>query len=179
MVGFIISDIISFTLLSIILIPTLGKSMARSEEIKSLFNYSFPFYGTSILAYFSVNIDIYLLMYLSGLYAVGIYSPAILFASTLVVVLAAMGDAMLPYSSRIYGSLGSKSLRDITHFLSRYTFLFFFPIGFILIGSANVLITLIFGNNYDDSIIPAIILSTTVTLTALEPLFNNILMVCW
>jgi O-antigen/teichoic acid export membrane protein len=175
-IGFIVSDAICTIILSVVLVPKFGKKIPSVKDINLLFHYSFPLYGSYIMGFLSVNLDYYLLLYLSNLFAVGIYSPAVLVATSLIVILTAMGDVMLTYSSRIYGRSGIESLGKVSNFASRYVFLIFLPLGFMIVANTQPLILFFFGNKYIDSTFPAMILASSVTLTALGSIFNNILM---
>jgi teichuronic acid exporter len=175
-IGYIIADAASCILFSVGLAPKLGKHMRLSiSYIKSVFGYSFPLYGANLLRYVSISIDYYLLLFLSNLYVAGIYTPAILLANALSIILIAAGDTMVPYSSRVYGISGPESLKRILHFVSRYVFLLFIPLGFIVVVNTEALIMLFFGSKYSESISPAIIIASVITLTSVGPIFDSVL----
>ncbi|OLD41380.1 MAG: hypothetical protein AUI60_01820 [Thaumarchaeota archaeon 13_1_40CM_2_39_4] len=173
-IGWIIGDVLSLALYAYILVPNIRKG--KIIEIKPFFKYSLPLYGSAILDFLSLNLDRYLLLFLSNLHEVGIYSPAVLIGTVLLVFLHSLDQALLPYFSRIYGKSGSDSLQDLSRFVSRYLFLIFQPLGFSTLVFAQPLIEVILGGKYHESIYPSAIIILAITLTAVGTIFNNILM---
>lgn len=174
-IGWIIGDVLSLSMYAYVLMPNSIRG-GSSSEIKPLFKYSLPLYGSSVLDFLAVNLDRYLLLFLSNLHDVGIYSPAILIGTVLAVMLGSLDQALLPYFSRIYGKSGTDSFKDLSRFVSRYLFLIFLPIGFITLVFAQPLITIILGGKYFESIYPSAIIILAITLTSVGTIFNNILM---
>lgn len=173
--GLIIGDGITSVLY---IYPLLSKIKGARVDIlilKSLARYSAPLYGSLILNYLSTKVDIYLLLILSSLYLVGVYSPAVYIASTFFIFLSALEQALLPYTSRIFGNAGLNSMSNSSLVATRYLFLFYIPLGFLIISSCPSLIPLILGDRYSDSVIPTIIILISITLTSIGTVFNNLL----
>jgi O-antigen/teichoic acid export membrane protein len=173
-IGWISADLVYLLMFVYVLMPHLRGSF--TYDIRSLFSYSLPLYGSTILDYLAVNIDRYLLLILSGILAVGIYSPALSAGSVFFMILTSLDNALLPYFSRLYAAHGSKSLNELSRYASRYIFLVFFPIGFGGVALVPNFLILIYGDKYAGSIYPSIIIIVAITLTSIGTLFNNILM---
>jgi O-antigen/teichoic acid export membrane protein len=135
-----------------------------------------PLYGSSILDYLSRELDVYLLLILSSLSVVGIYSPAVFLGTMLFLIQTSLDQSLAPFFSRVYGKSGIKAFEDLSKFASRYIFLIYLPIGAIALASTPVLLTGILGERYSDSISPSIVIIFAITLTSLIAVFNNILM---
>jgi O-antigen/teichoic acid export membrane protein len=173
-IGFIVGDAASL-LISVYGLRPIIFASRLSREIRALFRYSLPLYASYILNFLSVNIDYYLILSLSGLSTAGIYSPAVFFATLLVTALAALEQALLPFFSRIYGKSGLGTLENLSHVISRYIFLIYFPMGFAILASAPLIISEILGERYIGSILPSMTLILAITLTSIGTVFNNIL----
>jgi O-antigen/teichoic acid export membrane protein len=173
-IGWIIGDVLCLAMFAYVLVPNIRRGI--THEIKPLFEYSLPLYGSAILDFLAVNLDRYLLLLLSNLHEVGIYSPAILIGSVLAVMLGSLDQALLPYFSRIYGKSGADSLQNLSRFVSRYLFMIFLPVGFTTLVFAQPLITIILGGKYYESAYPSVIIILAITLTSIGTIFNNILM---
>jgi stage V sporulation protein B len=175
-IGFIIGDAAGLAVFLYTLLPKIRKSPASIREMRPLFSYSIPLYGYSVLFYLSTELDIYLLLILSSLSVVGIYSPAVFLGAILFLVLTSLDQSLAPLFSRVYGKSGINSLQNLSKFASRYIFLIFLPIGFTVLASAPVILTGVLGERYSDSIYPATIIILVITSVPMTPVFNNILM---
>jgi O-antigen/teichoic acid export membrane protein len=177
LLGFIVGDSVGVTIFLYALKPNImsGKS-ASYKEMKPLFNYSLPLYVYSLLVYLSTEIDIFLLLVMTSLSVVGIYSPAVFLATLLFFGQTAIDQSIGPLFSRIYGNSGIKSLENLSKFASRYIFLVYLPVGFSLLASTPLILTGILGERYFDSIWPSTVIIIAVIGTAMTPVFNNILM---
>jgi stage V sporulation protein B len=174
--GFVIGDGLCVVLFLYSLMPKLTKKPSRIREMKPLFSYAIPLYGSSVLGYLSRELDVYLLLILSSLSVVGIYSPAVYIGTMLFLVQTSLDQSVAPFFSRIYGKSGINAFEDISKFASRYIFLIYFPIGFITLACTPVLLTGILGERYADSIYPSIVIIIAITITSNIAVFNNILM---
>jgi O-antigen/teichoic acid export membrane protein len=179
-IGLIVGDAIALSLFVIALIP---KILVRDRlpllstltELKPLFKFSFPLYGAMILNFVSSRIDIYFLMILSTLYAVGIYSPALFVANTFLLILIAIDQGLLPVTARFFGKNGLVNFKYISRSASRYLFLFYFPLGITIAASAPSLIAIVMGERFIDSTYPVMIIVIAITLTSPVIIFNNLL----
>jgi O-antigen/teichoic acid export membrane protein len=177
MIGFIVGDSIGMIIFLYALKPNItSRKSASYKEMKPLFSYSLPLYGYSLLVYLSTEIDIYLLLVMTNLSVVGIYSPAVFLATLLFFGQTALDQSLAPLFSRIYGKSGIKPLENLSKFASRYIFLVYLPIGFSLLASTPVILTGILGERFTDSIWPATVIIIAVVGTAMTPVFNNMLM---
>jgi O-antigen/teichoic acid export membrane protein len=181
LIGLIIGDAIGLSLFVITLAPRIlvrrnTVSLASSLlELKPLFNFSLPLYGAQILNFVSSKVDIYFLMLLSTLYAVGIYSPALFVENAFLLILIAIDTGLLPITARIFGKSGLVNFKYISRFSSRYLFLFYFPLGVAIAVSAPSLIVMVMGERFIDSTSPVMILVIGITLTSPVVIFNNLL----
>jgi O-antigen/teichoic acid export membrane protein len=145
------------------------------SELKSLIRYSFPIYGSMILNFLSTRLDVYLLLALSSLSVVGVYSPAVFISNTFFLILAAMDQALLPFTSRMFGTSGLDRFKFSSKLLSRYLFLFYFPLGFAIASSAPSLVVVILGDRFYESAYPITIIVIAITLTSMSAVFSNFL----
>ena len=114
-------------------------------------------------------------MVLSTMYMVGIFSPAVFVATTFLILLVAMDQALLPITSRMYGKSGTDSFKFSTRYVTRYLFLFYFPLGFALAASTPSLVSIIMGDRFSESVYPIIIIVISITLTSPGVVVNNLL----
>jgi O-antigen/teichoic acid export membrane protein len=149
--------------------------MYAISELRPLLKYSLSIYGNMILNALSTKVDVYLLLILSSLYVVGIYSAAVFIANTFLLVLSSMDQALLPYTATIFGKSGVQSFKKMSRMMSRYLFLFYFPIGFAIASSAPSLIVLTVGSRFEDSAYALAIIVISITLTSMTTVFNNLL----
>lgn len=171
--GLIIGDVASL----VMYVNALKSKIRRGNsihQIKPLLKYSMPLYGSTVLSLLATSADNYLVLILSGLYAAGIYSPAMAMGTILVGMLGALGDSLLPYFSRIHGKSGLKSLSESAKPASRYVFLIYVPFGIATLVSAPSLITGIFGERYSESTYPAVLIILAITITSVGTVFNYI-----
>jgi O-antigen/teichoic acid export membrane protein len=173
--GLIIGDGITLVMYIYSLLPKIRNSKSKWSDLKPLLGYSIPLYGSMILNFLATRVDVYLLMILSSLYAVGIYSPAVFIANTIFIVLSSLDQALLPYTSRLYGKSGIDSLRNSSKFASRYLFLFYLPLGFAISSSAPTLLAGVLGERFSDSAYATVIIVMAITLTSVGSVFNNLL----
>jgi O-antigen/teichoic acid export membrane protein len=174
--GFIIGDVISLINFVYILRHQIIRPFnAIYHGMTSVFKYSMPLFGSSILSYLSTNVDFYLVLVLSNLSTAGVYSPAVFIATVLATIGGALDQTLLPYLSRVFGKHGIDSFKDISKFGSRYIFFIYFPIGFATLASVYPIIIGIFRQRYSASIFPSAILILGITLPSVGLLFNSIL----
>ena len=173
-IGYIIGDTISLLAFGYILRTSIFKT-GRQKIMTTLFKYSFPLYGSSILTFFSTNVDYYLVLILSTLSIAGIYSVAILIGTVLLMILTSLEQTLLPFFSHLYGKTDIESLKNKSTVVSRYLFLIYLPLGFAAFASSPAIITGIFGERYIESIYPSMIIVLGITLTSIGTVFNNVL----
>ena len=174
-IGLIMGDAIALVLFVYILSPWIRKRAVTNYEMKPLFKFSLPLFGSFVLDFLSKNMDMYLILVLTTLSITGIYSPAVMIGSILIMILGAMDQSFLPYFSRQYGKFGLKSFEESLRLLSRYMFLIFLPLGFGIAASVPIFVIHFLGERYSASIIPSIIIVIAITLTSMGTAYNNIL----
>lgn len=177
--GFVVGDGIALLAFMYILGPKLFKNRkalsSSISELRSLLRYALSIYGAQILGFLSFRIDVYLLMIMSTLYLVGIYTPAVFVSGIFLMLLTAMNQALLPVTSRAFGKSGITSFKDFCRYVSRYLFLFYFPVGFALAASAPSLVTITMGERFSESVYPVVILIISITVTSPVVVVDNLL----
>jgi len=173
-IGYIIGDCISLLAFAYILRTPIFKT-SRQRIMTTLFKYSLPLYGSSILTFLSTNVDYYLVLILSTLSIAGVYSVAILIGTVLLMILTSLEQTLLPFFSQLYGKTDIESLKNMSTVVSRFLFLIYLPLGFAAFASCPLIITGIFGERYFESIYPSMIIVLGITLTSIGTVFNNVL----
>lgn len=174
--AFVLSDAIALGLFIFSIIPKLRNKLLTFDEIKRLLKFSTPLYGSSILDYLAKEMDIYVLLILSSLSVVGLYGPAVLIGTVLFWTLTALDQAFAPYFPRVFGKDGLASLQQLSKVTSRYLFLLYIPLCFLILASIPEVITLLLGERFVGSIVPATIIVLSITFTSMIVIFNNMLM---
>jgi O-antigen/teichoic acid export membrane protein len=144
-------------------------------ELRPLVKYSLSIYGYIISNFLFSRIDVYLLMLLSTLYIVGLYGPAVFVGVTFFILLLSLDQALVPFTSRIYGKNGTATFKDVASRASRFLFLFYLPLGFVIAASSPTLVTLIMGQRFAESVYPLIIIVVAITLASPGILVNTLL----
>jgi O-antigen/teichoic acid export membrane protein len=177
--GLIVGDAITLIMFVYALLPSIlvkrSTMLYALSELKPLMKYSSSIYANMILNFLSTKVDVYLLLLMSSLYVVGIYSSAIFIANTFLLVLSSIDQALLPFTARMFGKSGIESFKSSSKTMSRYLFLFYFPFGFAIAVSAPSLIVIVLGNRFYDSVYATSIIVIAVTLTCMTTVFNNLL----
>ena len=176
--GLIIGDAFALFLFVYFLWPKFFENKIRFGqlfELGSLLKYSLSTYGFLVINFLSIRIDVYLLLTLSTLYLVGIYTPAIFVASTFLMILLAMDQALLPIFSRLYGKSGTSSFKYCARCMTRYIFLFYYPLGFALAASSHSIVEITLGERFVESTFPIMIIMIAITLTSPIVIINNLL----
>jgi stage V sporulation protein B len=173
--GFILGDAGGLVMYLYALLPHLRIRPTAIRELKPLLAYTLPLYGYSVLVYLSTEIDLYILLILTNLDVVGIYSPAVFLSTTLILGLTAVDQAVAPFFSRRYGKSGIKELAELSSLGTRYIFLIYIPACVIVLSCTPLLFTEILGDRYSESIYPATIIIIAIISTSVFPIFNNIL----
>ena len=177
--GFVIGDAIALALFIHALRPkvlrrNIGFSSSVSE-LGAIMRYALSIYGFQVIGFLSLRIDVYLLMVFSTMYMVGIYSPVAFAEIAFFIILSAMDQALFPVTSRIFGKSGVTSFKDSAKYVSRYLFLFYFPLGFALAASTPTLVTITIGERFNESIYPIVIAIISITLFSPSVLVQNLL----
>jgi O-antigen/teichoic acid export membrane protein len=178
LVGFVLGDFCVLVISFLLLRPfVFSRSGFGFSHFASLMRYSLPLVPSTILAYLSMNADYYMILIMSGVYSAGLYTPSIIMGMGLQVIAIGLAETLLPHFSRTFGKGGLSALSAISYSSTRYLFLYFLPLGLISLSISPLIITLLLGNVYPQSLYSSIIIITTVTLTSVGIyVFNYVLL---
>lgn len=174
--AFAIGDAVALLVFVCSLRKKLFRKPLEYKETIRLLRFSSPLYGSSILDYFAKEMDIYVLLILTNLSVVGIYGPAVLISTVLFWTLTALDQAFAPYFPRVFGKNGLNSLQQLSKSASRYLFLLYVPLCFLILGSIPDILTVLLGEKYSASVYPSVIIVLSITFSSMIVIFNNILM---
>lgn len=133
--------------------------------MSSLFKYSLPLYGTSILGYLSTYIDRFLLLGLIGLSELAVYSAAVTASSFLAMISYPISYVLFPFFSELYGKSNNETLQMASLKATRYTSLVFVPIS-IGLATVSYPATVIFaGATYAKAAVPLAVFCLTMAFT--------------
>jgi len=141
-----------------------------------LVRYSLPLYGASIAAYFSATIDKLVILSLSNLAVLGIYTVAIAAVNAIGIVSSSIGSSLFPQFAQMYGRYGAHALKEASIKASRYVFLIFTPLSIGLAATAYPTIQLFFGESYASGWLSLVIVSVAVALTSTSVIVTNLLL---
>jgi len=173
--GWIVGDLTA-TLLSAALTLRAFAGKKSGQALRSLLHYSSPLYVSSLLGYFLTSTDRYLILLLAGQAVLGIYSPAVTAFGVLALITNAMGSAIFPKLSEMFGRWGRGSLGGVAKVSSRYVFLVYVPLAFGLAVTARPVLALFVGDAFMESALPLVILCVSSALTCGVVIVNNVLL---
>ena len=130
-------------------------------------------FASAIAVSIYINSDVTILGWLKGDYEVGIYSISVKFYNIIKQIIAAMIMVTLP---RVSGYLGRNEIEKYTKTLAMlYDFLIAFAIPLVIgiIMVADLLVVIVAGEKYMESIIPLQILAVSLFFASLGILTNN------
>ena len=129
---------------------------------RPIWRYSSPILGSSLLNFFSGQIDIFILMLLALPVAVGGYNVALTASSLLLtLVLTSVHSTLLPTMSGAYGRGGIRAVEDVLKKASKYVALAYFPICIGLASLSEPAVWLMAGKVYHESIAPLAVLASS------------------
>jgi len=140
--------------------------MPSFSLIKKLLIYSFKIYLAVTFGFLIVRSDIYLVNYLKGNYASGIYAVAAYFADVIIILPATVGNVFLPFNIASKNSL--KSMIAV----HRHIFIIMFIICSFIFTLSPFLIRTFFPQ-YHDSILPFMILLPAIFFFSLVSIFSQ------
>jgi stage V sporulation protein B len=176
-IGWVIADLVSAIIL-LLLTSRSFRKVSNSNELPfgEILRYSLPLYGSSIIAYFSSTIDRFVVLSLSNLTVLGIYSIAMAAVNAIGIVSSSIGNSLFPQMAQLQGLHGRDALKEASVKASRYVFLIFMPLAIGLLATAYPTIELFFGESYTSGSLPMIIVSIVVALTSASVIIGNLLL---
>jgi len=175
--GWVAADLTG-VLLSLFLVSPSFRKGGVSEDFSfaGVVKYSLPLYGAAIIAYFSVSIDKFVIISLSNLTVLGIYTIAIAAVNAIAIVSSSMSSSLFPQFTQTHGLYGKDALVQASIKASRYVFLIFTPLSIGLASVAHPTLQLFFGEVYTSGWQPIAIVSVTLALTSANVILSNILL---
>lgn len=176
-VGWIVADLVSDFLLFFLVSSSFGNVRSSNElSFRRIFRYSLPLHGASIVAYFSATVDRFVVLSLSDLAVLGVYSVAVAAVNAIGIVSSAMGSSLFPQLARIHGRYGKTGLKEASVKSSRYLFLIFTPLVIGLLATAYPTIQFFFGESYTSGSLPVAIVSIATALTSASMIVSSLLL---
>jgi O-antigen/teichoic acid export membrane protein len=175
--GWFIGDSVGSLILLFFCSSSFGKAKSSNEfSFVELFRYSLPLYVVTIVGYFSTTIDRIVILSLSTLAALGIYSVAVAAVNVIGIVSSSIGSSLFPKFSHMYGRYGADSLKESSFRSSKYVFIIYTPLAIGLAATAYPIIELFFGVSYASGWLSLSIVSIAVALTSAGIIINNLLL---
>jgi O-antigen/teichoic acid export membrane protein len=176
-IGWVVADLTATSLLLFFVSKSFGKIKSSDGfSYGEILRYSFPLYVASIIGYFSTTIDKLVVLSLSDLAVLGVYSVAVAAVSTVGMVSDSIGASLFPQLVHVHGQYGEDALKEASVKTSRYVFLIFMPLAIGLAATAYPIIQLFFGESYTSGSLPVVIVSVVVALTSAVVIVNNLLL---
>lgn len=177
LLGWLTGDSVGSLLLFFFSSSSFGKAKSSNEfSFIELVRYSLPLYVVNIVAYFSTTIDRFVILSLSTLAVLGIYSIAMAAVNAIGIVSSSIGSSLFPRFSQMYGRHGADSLKESSIKSSRYVFIIFTPLAIGLAATAYPTIELFLGESYASGWLSLAIVSVAVALTSASIIVNNLLL---
>lgn len=176
-IGWATADLAATFLLLFFVSTSLGKIKSSNEfSFTEILRYSLPLYGASIIGYFSATVDKLIVLSLSNLAVLGIYSVAIAVVGVVVMISDSISSSLFPQLAQMHGRYGRDALKEASLRASRYIFLIFMPLAIGLAAIAYPTMRFFFGENYTLGSLPVMIISVVVALTSATVIINNLLL---
>jgi len=163
LLGWIVGDYFGLLILAVISYKNF-KGAEKSYPLRPLFNFSLPLWINSITSHFTTSIDRYLVAFLAGPYALGIYSPALTAVGFLSIVSISFNSVIFPRFSHIVGGGSDSVLKSASKIASRYSYLIYTPLAFGLASISYPATRLLLGERYLATSLPLIIIAVALAL---------------
>jgi len=175
--GWIIADLAS-ALLLLLLVWSSFRKVKSSDALSfgEILRYSLPLYGSCIIAYFSATVDRFVILSLSNLTVLGIYSIAMAAVNAIGIVSSSIGSSLFPQMAQLHGLYGRDALKEASVKASRYVFLIFVPLSIGLLATACPTVKLFFGGGYTSGSLSIMIVSAVVAFTSAGVIIDNLLL---
>jgi O-antigen/teichoic acid export membrane protein len=174
--GWIVGDGLG-AVMALILASRQFSLSGSSEHIPGLMRYSMPLYGANLAGYASSYLDRFLVLFLVGTVALGIYTPAVVAVTVLGIVSAPIAGSLLPHLTEIHTRHGDEGFSTAARIASRYLFILLLPLAVGLAVTATPTLTLFVGQRYIGGAVPLAILALAWGLTSASVIINTSLLV--
>jgi len=144
---------------------------APPSRLGPLLSFSLPLFAANTLAFLSAWVDAFAVMVYSVAENVGVYNVAITASGALTtIVLGSIQATLLPAMSRAYGKNGVVGIEGALKSSTKYTMLFYCPLGIGLAAASEPAIVVFVGQAYWDASLPfALMLLGTLALALATP----------
>lgn len=183
--GWIVSDAAMLAAYTLFIIHVLGPPKSRFS-LRKLVSFSWPLSIGNVVNFAYSSFDRAVLIALVPLASLGVYNAALYAVSPLNSVSNAVNNVLLPAYSDIRGRSGLESCRRATWLTSRYASLTMIPLGFGLLATARLALTIFVGPAYvggtDALIVLSLFFAMTVFGSTLGPMLlalSETRMVMW
>lgn len=163
--AFVFAGIINLFLSLVVTLKRFAKPTVKIdlELWKHLLSGALPFCMTLVVGMLYLRIDVVMLSAMKGDAAVGWYNAACTIVYGLVFIPTILSSAVFPVMSRLFTS-STDALKVMIEKFAKYSFITALPILIILIVLADEFITIIYGNEFINSIITLQILSVYLSM---------------
>ena len=173
--GYFIGDLV-FSIISLPLCYNKLKGKKQPIDINEIIDYSFPILISSLIIFSVTQIDRIFALINLGLPELGIYTIAIAASTIGAYAPNALATAITPNLAALNSLNKIKEFRNLSKLYTRYISFIGMPAAF-MIASLSIPLTLIFGEQYTASAIPAAIISIAIGLTTFSSIYNSQLFV--
>lgn len=160
--AYVLSLIVSFLAAILLFKPTitniLKKTIKPAFDFKHLISFSSPLILVGILGTALAWTDTIFIGIFKSSADVGVYNVAYVIASALMIFWMSFGDIFYPIISELYAKKAKDSIRKNFEIVSRWIFIIAFPIFIIVLVFSSPIISLIFGQDYNQAVLPLSIL---------------------
>ena len=170
------SQIVGFALSIFFYRGCLPRSSKSGYPVGRLFGFAFPLLLLGLLGLVTSWSDRMVFLALSGSLAdLGVYDLAVRGSMTLSVIPYAVGIAILPAFSELYGRTGKEGMSRATKISTRYLAYLIFPAAIGLAAISETSLAFLFGDAYSLAGFPLAILSVAYIMTAYNVVFMTAL----
>lgn len=138
------------------------RSRRPSDEygIREMIRTSSPIYANNIINYFQSTMERFAILFVSNPAVLGVYSVALV-SMTPVRMIASSFRRVALVDFSVLGDAAYDKSRQV----SKYLFVTSIPVGFVIAALARPLLAILAGLEYQDAILPFIVLSITASIT--------------
>lgn len=175
--GWVIADLIG-VFISLFFVPSSFEKTRSLHDFpfSELIRFSLPLYGASIVVYLSTTIDKLVILSLSNLEVLGVYSIAIAAVNAIGIVSTSLGGSLFPKLTQIQSQYGENALKYATAKASKYVFLINVPLAMGLAAVAYPTIKVFFGESYAVGWLSLTIVSLAVAMSSGSTIVSNLLL---
>ena len=178
-IGWIVGDLLQAVLSLLLVFRGTGTRMERgmaSHPLRPMIKYSTPLYVSAVITFSIHQTDKFLILFLAGQEALGLYSPAVTAMSVLLLFSNAFTNVLFPQLSERCGRLGIQSLKEISKTFSKYVYLVYTPLAFGIAAVARPIMIVFVGERFIGGAIPLAILSLSSALACGSVITNSVLL---